>query len=83
MYLVSVTYINLFTFAHVSASPGYRLCYYTNWAQYRPTGGTFFPENLDVTLCTHVMYAFAIIDTNNNIKAFEWNDEDTAWSKGM
>ena len=62
---------------------GYRVCYYTNWAQYRPAGGTFFPENLDVTLCTHIMYAFAVIDTNNQIKAFEWNDETTSWSKGM
>lgn len=69
----------------ITASPNYRLCYYTNWAQYRPAPGTFFPENLDVSLCTHIMYAFAIIDNvTNTIKAFEWNDEDTTWgTKGM
>ena len=59
-----------------------RVCYYTNWAQYRPGAGRFVPENVDPSLCTHYIYAFATL-RGNNIKAFEWNDESTPWSKGM
>ncbi|KAK7113239.1 chitotriosidase-1-like [Littorina saxatilis] len=59
-----------------------RVCYYTNWAQYRPGAGRFVPENVDPSLCTHYIYAFATLQ-GNNIKAFEWNDESTPWSKGM
>ena len=51
-----------------------RVCYYTNWAQYRPAPMTFYPENIDVNLCTHLVYAFAQI-TNNELAPFEWNDE--------
>ncbi|KAK7113238.1 hypothetical protein V1264_012567 [Littorina saxatilis] len=59
-----------------------RVCYYTNWSQYRPGAGRYVPENVDPSLCTHYIYAFATLQ-GNNIKAFEWNDESTAWSKGM
>ncbi|KAI0227441.1 hypothetical protein LSAT2_022121 [Lamellibrachia satsuma] len=59
-----------------------RVCYYTNWAQYRPEGAKFFPKNVDFTLCTHVIYAFAVIDTNH-LKPYEWNDESSAWATGM
>jgi len=58
------------------------VCYYTNWAQYRPQGMKFFPENIDVNLCTHVMYAFAKI-SDGVLHPYEWNDESTSWSKGM
>ena len=58
------------------------VCYYTNWSQYRPDGGKFFPEDIDVNLCTHVVFAFAKI-TDNSLEAIEWNDEDTEWSKGL
>ena len=52
-----------------------------SWAQYRPDGGKFLPENLDASLCTHIIYAFAVLN-NSKLVPFEWNDEDTAWSKG-
>ncbi|KAK7501474.1 hypothetical protein BaRGS_00007278 [Batillaria attramentaria] len=64
-------------------SGGYRrVCYYTNWSQYRPSSGKFVPENVDPTLCTHLIYTFAKL-VGNQLKAFEWNDESTAWSTGM
>jgi len=59
-----------------------RVCYYTNWAQYRPGVGMFFPENIDCRLCTHVNYAFAKM-RGYSIWPYEWNDESTKGSKGM
>jgi chitinase len=59
-----------------------RVCYYTNWSQYRPEGVKFFPENVDVNLCSHLIYAFATME-GNRLKAFEWNDESEPWMKGM
>lgn len=55
----------------------YRLiCYMTNWAQYRPNNTKYVPTNLDPFLCTHVIYAFAAINTTTfEIRSFEWNDE--------
>jgi len=58
------------------------VCYYTNWAQYRPAGVKYFPEDIDVSLCTHVMYAFAKI-SNGVLTPFEWNDLSEPWMKGM
>ncbi|CAF1311435.1 unnamed protein product [Adineta steineri] len=58
------------------------VCYYTNWAQYRTDGGKFFPENLDPSLCTNVIYAFAVLK-DSKLAPYEWNDQDTDWSKGM
>ncbi|XP_078370863.1 chitinase-3-like protein 1 isoform X2 [Oculina patagonica] len=58
-----------------SSNAYYRVCYYTNWAQYRPEGAKFFPEDIDPFLCTHIMYSFAKIDANNKIAMYEWNDD--------
>ncbi|CAH1791210.1 unnamed protein product, partial [Owenia fusiformis] len=64
----------------VQANDAYkRVCYYTNWSQYQVK---FFPENIDTSLCTHLIYSFASME-GNRLKAYEWNDESTAWSKGM
>nr|AAB68959.1 chitinase [Acanthocheilonema viteae] len=60
-----------------------RGCYYTNWAQYRQGEGKFLPEDIPIGLCTHILYAFAKVDEKGTSMAFEWNDEDTEWSKGM
>lgn len=53
----------------------YRVCYYTNWAQYRPAGAKFFPEDIDPFLCTHIIYSFAKINQQNMIAMYEWNDD--------
>ncbi|XP_025061622.1 chitotriosidase-1 [Alligator sinensis] len=50
------------------------VCYFTNWSQYRPAQGRFFPENIDTNLCTHLIYAFAGMN-ENRITTVEWNDE--------
>ena len=54
----------------------------TNWAQYRPNNTKFVPGDIDPFLCTHIIYAFAAINTTNyEIKSVEWNDE-SAEKKG-
>jgi chitinase len=32
------------------------------------------PQNIDPSLCTHLIYAFSVI-TNGELTTFEWNDE--------
>ncbi|XP_054902245.1 acidic mammalian chitinase-like [Poeciliopsis prolifica] len=51
------------------------VCYFTNWSQYRPGVGRYTPENIDPNLCTHLIYAFSIISSSNELSTFEWNDE--------
>ncbi len=50
-------------------------CYFTNWSQHRQSYGHFIPSNIDPSLCTHVYYAFANIDTKiRSPSPFEIND---------
>ncbi|XP_038049704.1 uncharacterized protein LOC119723214 [Patiria miniata] len=60
------------------------VCYFTNWAQYRPGDARFVADNMDPSLCTHMIFSFAkLSDSNNNrLEPYEWNDESTAWSVG-
>uniref|UniRef100_UPI00358DEECE chitotriosidase-1-like isoform X2 n=1 Tax=Myxine glutinosa TaxID=7769 RepID=UPI00358DEECE len=51
-----------------------RVCYFTNWSQYRLGSSKFFPANVDAHLCTHIFYAFATIKENNHVAKVEWND---------
>ncbi|KAK2140675.1 hypothetical protein LSH36_1280g00106 [Paralvinella palmiformis] len=59
-----------------------RVCYYTNWAQYRNKPVKYLPENIPVHMCTHLVYAFATMK-GNNLSSFEWNDDSTEWMTGM
>ncbi|XP_051164101.1 probable chitinase 10 [Leptopilina boulardi] len=54
------------------------VCYFTNWAWYRQEGGRFLPEDLDPELCTHILYGFAVLDSNSlTIKSHDpWADID-------
>lgn len=57
------------------------MCFFTNWSQYRRADGKFLPENVDPSLCTHIIFSFAklVID---KIEPYEWNDQSTEWSDG-
>lgn len=51
-----------------------RVCYLSNWAQYRPEDGRFLPTHTDAALCTHLIFAFASME-GNRLKPYEWNDD--------
>ncbi|XP_076310763.1 endochitinase-like isoform X2 [Tachypleus tridentatus] len=51
------------------------VCYYTNWAVYRPGLAKFTPENINPFLCTHLIYAFAGFGKNYELKPLDsYND---------
>ena len=37
---------------------------FTNWAFYRKEGGKYTPDDIDINLCTHIVYGFAVLDKN-------------------
>ena len=63
----------------IDPSRYYRICYFTNWAQYRTDEAKFdITKNYEIGLCTHMIYAFAKIgekaDGSYTIQPYEWND---------
>ncbi|KAF5270886.1 hypothetical protein FQR65_LT05403 [Abscondita terminalis] len=53
------------------------VCYYGSWAVYRPGAGKYSIEDINPNLCTHLVYGFAGVETNGNIKVLDpWNDID-------
>ena len=49
------------------------LCYYVNWSQYRPGNGRYTVDDIDPSLCTHILYAFAKVQ-GNDLTVYEYND---------
>lgn len=56
-------------------------CYFTNWSYKRPGMGKFTPEDIDATLCTHIVFAFATIK-DNRLAESEENDAGDAYTEG-
>ena len=56
------------------------VCYFTNWAWYRPGVGKYSAEDVDPSLCTHIVYGFAVLDYNSlTIKPHDtWADIDNS-----
>lgn len=58
------------------------VCYYGTWAVYRPGKGKFDVEDIDVNICTHVVYGFACL-RQGKIAAYDpWNDLYDNYGKG-
>lgn len=53
------------SFLSFAGDPYRVVCYFTNWSGYRKSEGKYVPENLDPSLCTHVVFAFASLDPND------------------
>lgn len=46
------------------------VCYVGTWAVYRPGRGSFTIENIDPTLCTHLIYSFVGLNvTHDDIRS--------------
>ena len=56
------------------------VCYFTNWAWYRPGIGKYTPDEIDASLCTHIVYGFAVLDPNKlTIRPHDaWADFDNS-----
>ncbi|GLG95341.1 Probable chitinase 10 [Gryllus bimaculatus] len=63
------------TLADLNSRPAQVFCYITSWSQKRPGAGRFTPDNVDPTLCTHVIYAFATLKDHKLAPADD-KDED-------
>ena len=63
-------------------SKAYRICL-SDQTSCRPGAGKFVPEDIDPSLCTHVVYGFATLDQSQLvIKPFDqWADIDNGFYK--
>lgn len=50
-------------------------CYITSWSQKRPGAGKFLPEDINASLCTHVIYAFATLKEHKLTEADDKDEE--------
>ncbi|XP_028167467.1 probable chitinase 2 [Ostrinia furnacalis] len=59
------------------------VCYVASWAAYRPGNGAFTIENLEPSLCTHLVYSFAGLDNEKGtIKSLDaWQDLEVDYGK--
>ncbi|PNF22561.1 putative chitinase 2 [Cryptotermes secundus] len=60
------------------------VCYVSTWAVYRAGRGSWSLDDLDPTLCTHLVYAFAGLDNRTNtIRSLdEYHDLEDNYGKG-
>uniref|UniRef100_A0A8C5A4D3 Oviductal glycoprotein 1 n=1 Tax=Gadus morhua TaxID=8049 RepID=A0A8C5A4D3_GADMO len=57
-----------------SATANKLVCYFTKWSQYRTGVGRYLPGDIDPWLCTHLVYAFAVVNYANEITENEWKE---------
>ncbi|CAL4061012.1 unnamed protein product, partial [Meganyctiphanes norvegica] len=70
-------YISVFLTLAVNGCGGKTIvCYYSNWAYWRTGTGKYEVDDIDLNLCTHLMYSFAVLDgTTYKMKAHDaWLD---------
>lgn len=51
------------------------VCYFGSWAVYRYGNGKFDVETIDPYICTHLVFGFAGLGSDNRIKVLDpWNE---------
>lgn len=51
------------------------VCYFGSWANYRLGDGKFFVDDIDPTLCTHVIYTFVGLSDDGSVTILDPNNE--------
>ena len=76
--IMSCIYLFLFAYLSFASARQYvRVCYYTNWSQYRTQPMNYKTEDIDPSLCSHIIFAFAQINgADHTLQTIEWNDEE-------
>ena len=59
------------------------LCYYGSWATYRLGIAQFDVENINSSLCTHIVYTFMGLKDGVIVSLDEYNDYEENWGKGQ
>eukprot|EP00111_Clytia_hemisphaerica_P008218 TCONS_00023950-protein len=78
MKILIIAFAIIFTIISFANAEYKRVCYYTNWAQYR-NGVAYLPRDYEAGLCTHLIYSFGKVEMDQKtgfyrIKHIEWND---------
>ncbi|XP_035786938.1 probable endochitinase [Anopheles albimanus] len=75
MRIVLIAGLLLISISSLYAATDRVVCYFGSWATYRTGNGKFEVENIDPTLCTHIVYTFVGLDTKGNVKILDsWLD---------
>ncbi|XP_019864946.2 acidic mammalian chitinase [Aethina tumida] len=69
-YLLFLTFSCL-VLDYSSADTDKVVCYYGSWAHYRIGNGKFTVNDIDTSLCTHLIYSFAGVNTDGSIKILD------------
>uniref|UniRef100_A0A0P5Y1I5 Brain chitinase and chia n=1 Tax=Daphnia magna TaxID=35525 RepID=A0A0P5Y1I5_9CRUS len=76
--LLSWAFLLAFVSSPIDAQSSNFICYFPNWSRYRTGLGQYTVDNINPKLCTHLVYAFAVLnETTYKIKVFDsWADID-------
>ncbi|XP_059164023.1 probable chitinase 10 [Physella acuta] len=75
--LITLLAVNFINFAY--ATGPLRVCYFTNWAYNRPSPSARFDvKDIDPTVCTHLIYAFGVLNTTTKTLTAQYYEETTS-----
>lgn len=81
LYILNNTYLGLYNILLcILVRAPQVICYMTSWSIKRPGAGKFTPDNIDPSLCTHVIYAFGSL---KDFKLTFVDEKDTEQYKEM